>query len=155
MNATLSILLSGAALIMGACGPAETPGADKAVAASTTVAVSDAWCRPTPNGARAGACYVTLTARGGDDRLVSVSTPAAGMAMIHQMSTEGGMMQMSEMEHGLPLPAGRAVTLAPGGTHLMLMQLTGPLVAGTSVPLTLTFSQARAAHVNAIVRQPT
>ena len=154
MNATLSILLSGCALVVGACGPAEAPAAVEATP-PTTVAVSDAWCRPTPNSARAGACYVTLTARGGNDRLVGVSTPAAGMAMVHQMSTEGGTMRMSEMEDGLALPVGRPVTLSPGGTHLMLMRLTGPLVAGATVPLTLTFAHAPAAHVNAAVRQPT
>jgi len=46
---------------------------------------------------------------------------------------------MSPLPDGLPLPAGESVSLAPGGTHLMLMGLTGPLSAGDQVPLTLSF----------------
>jgi copper(I)-binding protein len=38
----------------------------------------------------------------------------------------------------LPLPAGKTVDLKPGGYHVMLMGLSGPLRAGDTVPLTLT-----------------
>lgn len=38
---------------------------------------------------------------------------------------------------GLALPAGKPVKLEPGGYHVMLMQLKGPLNAGDSVPLEL------------------
>ncbi|WP_333611538.1 copper chaperone PCu(A)C, partial [Brevundimonas bullata] len=97
--------LSAAALTLAACGqPAEKPA--DAAAVPGTVTVADAWCRPTPNGAKAGGCYVTLTA-GSDDRLVSVSTPLADTAQIHEMKMENGMMSMSELKDGLPLPAGQ------------------------------------------------
>ena len=38
--------------------------------------------------------------------------------------------------------AGGSVTLAPGGLHLMLMDLKGPLKQGTRVPVTLVFEKA-------------
>ena len=47
---------------------------------------------------------------------------------------------------GLPLPAGKPVVLEPGGYHLMLMKLPGPLEAGKRVPLTLTFERADGAR---------
>ena len=135
-----------------ACQPAEPAAAPAQAAAS--VIVTDAWCRPTPSGARAGACYVTLTARTAD-RLVGIATPAAATTQIHDMTTTGGVMRMSEMTGGLPLPAGEAVTLAPGGRHLMLTGLTGPLVEGTRVTLTLDFERAPDQVVQAVVRRLT
>ena len=43
---------------------------------------------------------------------------------------EGGIMQMAELPDGLALPAGEAVSLKPGGNHIMLMQVKTPLAAG-------------------------
>ncbi len=144
--------LSAAALTLAACGqPAEKPA--DAAAVPGTVTVADAWCRPTPNGAKAGGCYVTLTA-GSDDRLVSVSTPLADTAQIHEMKMENGMMSMSELKDGLPLPAGQKVELKPGSTHIMLMGLRDPLVDGGVASFTLTFEKAPAIGVHAAIKQP-
>ena len=54
---------------------------------------------------------------------------------------------MTELPDGLPIPAGQTVTLAPGGYHLMFMQLTGPLVEGSTLPVTLQFEKAGAVEV--------
>ena len=64
------------------------------------------------------------------------------------------MMMMRELEAGLPLPAGQAVSLAPGGDHIMLMGVTEPLKTGDTVPLTLTFANAPPVEVTATVGQP-
>lgn len=129
---------------LAACGePSSSAKVTKTVDGdSVGVEVSDAWCRATPNGARAGACYATLRATGRDDRLVGVATTAAETVQVHEMRTEGGMMRMGEMAGGLPLPEDAEVTLAPGGTHVMLMGLARPLVAGERVTLTLDFAEA-------------
>ena len=123
-------------------------GGDKA-----TVEITDPWCRPTPNGAQAGACYLTVKSSA-DNTMTGVATPLAANAMVHDMSMAGGMMTMSDMTGGLPLKAGEKVELKPGGKHLMLTGLTGPLVEGAAVPLTLTFSNTPAMTVQAPVRQP-
>lgn len=122
-------------------------------ATAPSVEVSDAVCRPTPNGRDLTGCYMTLTATT-DDRLVSVSTDAAGKAEIHEMSTEGGVMTMSEMAGGLPLPAGEATALQPGGNHLMLMQVAAPLAEGDTVELALTFEDAAPITISARVGNP-
>ena len=114
---------------------------------------ADALCRPTPNGRDISGCYVTLTASQAD-RLVSVASPSAGTAEIHEMKTEGGIMQMAELPDGLALPAGEAISLKPGGNHIMLMQVKIPLAAGNTVPLTLTFEKAAPLGVRATVGQP-
>ncbi|MCW0045577.1 copper chaperone PCu(A)C [Brevundimonas sp. BT-123] len=151
----IKLALAAAALSLAACNPSEPAKAPAAETPTATAAVTatDAWCRPSPNGAKAGGCYVTLTAAT-DDRLTGGSTPRAGSLQVHEMKTENGMMKMAELTAGLPLPAGQAVALAPGGNHLMLIGLTTPLVAGETVPLTFQFASAPTITVQAQVRQP-
>ncbi|MBU2401856.1 MAG: copper chaperone PCu(A)C [Alphaproteobacteria bacterium] len=146
--------LAAVALALAACNPPqEAKTAPESPTATAAVTAANAWCRPSPNGAKAGGCYVTLTATT-DDRLTGGSSPRAGELQVHEMKTENGMMKMGQLTEGLPLPAGQAVGLAPGGNHLMLIGLTAPLIAGETVPLTLKFASAPEVTVQAVVRQP-
>lgn len=142
--------LAFAALALAACTPGEPAGKD---AAAATVQVGDALCRPTPVGRQMTGCYLTLTATT-DDRLVSVSSPAAGRAEIHESRMESNMMMMQQLRDGLPLPAGETVELKPGGNHIMLLAVREPLKAGDTVVLNLTFASSPAAEVIATVGQP-
>ncbi len=141
------LIIPAALLILAGCSQ---PSANEAVA---TVQVADATCRPTLNGRDVTACFVTLTANH-DDRLVSVSAPLAGMAQVHEMKIEDNMMKMAELKDGLALPAGKAVSLKPGGNHIMLMGLKQPLVAGEQVSITLNFEYAQPLGIRAVVAQP-
>ncbi len=129
-------------LLLAACqGESRTTASRETMVDGQTVAevqVTDPWCRPTPNGMTMTACYVTLTSSTGD-RLTSIISPRAAQSMAHAVSTEGGVMSMSEMADGLALPAGQTVSLAPGGDHIMLTGVTVPLAEGDLVPLALTF----------------
>jgi uncharacterized protein YcnI/copper(I)-binding protein len=122
-------------------------GGDKADTASDgkvtvgTLSIEGAWTRATAEGAKVGAGYLKI-ANGGPtaDTLVSVESPVAGRGEIHDMTmTDDGVMKMRRLADGLEIPAGGSVELKPGGTHLMLMDLKQPLVAGSKVPVTLTF----------------
>jgi copper(I)-binding protein len=153
----MRILIAALALLgLAACQPGE-PGATKTTVDTdgtrNVITATAAWCRPSPNGAQTGACYLTLKSSAGD-RLTGVATPVSTAAQIHEMAMVAGVMRMSEMTEGLPLPAGQPVTLAPGGVHLMLVGLTAPLVAGQTVPLTLGFEKSPALTVPAEVRLP-
>ena len=132
-----------------ACTPGDTP----ASGAPAGVQVSEALCRPTPVGRQATGCYLTLTAVA-DDRLTSASSPVAGRAEIHESRVESNMMMMRELKEGLPLPAGQAVELKPGGNHIMLLAVTEPLKAGDTLPLTLTFASSPPVEITATVGQP-
>lgn len=140
----------GALLLLAACGSGDGGGKG---AAAAPVAVGDAWCRPTPTGRMMTGCYLTMTARA-DDRLVAVTAAGAGRVELHETRIESGMMMMRPMEDGLPLPEGRLVELEPGGNHIMVMGLSGPLADGDSLELTLDFQRAPDAKVTAWVRQP-
>jgi len=101
------------------------------------VAVSDAWVRGTVAGQKATGAFMQLKADA-DVSLVGASSPVAGIVEIHEMKMDAGVMRMSAIP-ALPLPAGKAVELKPGGYHVMLMALKAPLKEGDTVPVTLTF----------------
>lgn len=104
------------------------------------VDVKNAWVRATVPGQGGTGAFMALQAPMGA-RLVGVATPAAGVAEIHEMKMDGDTMRMRAVP-SLALPARQSVALAPGGYHLMLMDLKEPLVAGRSIPLTLSFEDA-------------
>lgn len=66
------------------------------------------------------------------DTLLSISTTAAASAMLHG----GSMTHLAR----LPIPSRETVTLAPGGTHLMISDFTAMPRAGDSLPVTLRFA---------------
>ena len=148
---SLALLVTAASVLtLAACGQ---PASSGKAGAAGAVTVADAICRPTPTGRQVTGCYLTLTAPSADT-LVSISSPVAALAQVHEMRMESNMMMMRELEAGLPLPAGQAVSLAPGGNHIMLMGVTEPLKTGDTVPLTLTFATAAPVEVTATVGQP-
>jgi len=114
-------------------------------------AVENAWARATPGKSAIGAAYLTIRSMTAD-RLVAASTPVAKKAELHTMSMSGMVMKMRPIA-GIDIPAGKPVTLAPGGTHIMLMGLAKPLEAGQSFPLTLTFEKAGTQTVNVAVEK--
>ncbi len=101
--------------------------------------VSDAWTRVTVPGQQVGAAYMTLTSVG-KARLISVRSPACKRVEIHSSSMVDGTMRMRRLK-ALDLPAGQAVSLAPMGTHLMLMELVAPLKEGDHIDLELTVQE--------------
>jgi copper(I)-binding protein len=71
-----------------------------------------------------------------------VSGDVAGKVEIHEMAMNNGVMTMRPLDKGLAIEPGKTVKLAPGGLHLMLMDLKSPLKQGDKVPLTLDFEKA-------------
>jgi hypothetical protein len=110
---------------------------------TSPIAIEKPFSRATPGGAKIGAGYMTITNKGpAADRLVSASSPAAGKVEIHEMSMQDNVMKMRELPGGLPIGAGKSVSLTPGGYHLMLMGLKAPLKQGDKIPVTLNFEKA-------------
>jgi copper(I)-binding protein len=104
--------------------------------------ISQVWSRATPKGAKTGGGYLTIENKGNmPDKLIGGSADVAGTVQVHEMSTEGGVMKMRPVESGLTIEPGKTVKLAPGGYHLMLMDLKAPLKRGEKVPVTLEFEK--------------
>ena len=117
-----------------------------------TLEISGGYSRATLPNAPVGAGYITITNKGtADDTLLSATSPVAGVTQIHEMKMEGDVMKMTELPDGLVIPAGQSVALAPGGLHIMFMELKEPLVEGSMVPVTLTFATAGTVEIQLVV----
>jgi len=111
-----------------------------ASAAQAQTTVKDPWARATVAQQKASGAFMQLqSAKGG--KLVSASSPVAGVVEIHEMTMDGNVMKMRAVP-SLDLPAGKAVDLKPGGYHVMLMDLKQQLKAGDTVPITLVVESA-------------
>ena len=107
-----------------------------------SLSIDHPFARATPPGARSGgAFFVVQNASATPDKLISVASPAAGSAEIHQMAMDGGVMKMRAVT-AVDIPSGGTLELKPGGYHVMLLDLKQPLRAGDKVPMTLTFQNA-------------
>lgn len=109
--------------------------------ASTGLVITDVIAFETPETARSGAGYLTIENTSEEsDRLLSVSADFPRV-MIHQTEMDGDVMKMFHVE-AIDIPANEAVTLAPGGYHVMFMGLDAPLVSGEAFDATLLFEKA-------------
>ena len=106
------------------------------VPAQQKVEVTNAWARASVPGQRVGGVYMDIRSTA-PARLLSVSSSAAGKAQLHNMKIENGVMKMFPVD-GVELPAGQSIKLAPGGNHVMLIDLNRELKQGENVPLVLT-----------------
>jgi hypothetical protein len=122
-------------------------------AQAQNVEVQNAWARATVQGQKASGAFMTLTAQA-PGRLVSVSSPVAGVAEVHEMKMEGDVMKMRALANGLELPAGKPVELKPGGYHVMLMDLKLPLQKDTTIPVTLVFKDAKGVETKKELKLP-
>ena len=116
--------------------------------------VDGAWARTSPMEATMGAVYLNITSTL-DDALVgaSVSTDIAAMTQVHEtLMNADGTMGMQEIA-SIPMTANTPLELAPGGYHIMLMQLVKPLTVGETVSVTLTFASGETTTVDAIVSE--
>lgn len=115
------------------------------------VTIADPWARATPGGATtAGAFFEMRADEGVNDRLIGARSPAAGTVEIHNHITENGIVRMRRVD-GIALPGGKSVTLAPGGYHIMLMDLKDPLNKGETFRMTLVFEKAGEIEVEASI----
>lgn len=111
------------------------------------IVISHAKARETKIAGVTGVGFLDIRNIGGDDdRLLSASSPIAKSVEIHEMSMDGGVMRMRALKE-LVIPAGKTVSLAAGGTHLMLIGTQAPLQAGDSIRVDLQFEKAGRATV--------
>jgi periplasmic copper chaperone A len=108
---------------------------------AAAIRIDNVWARPSVGPSGTSATYLTITDTGAPDRLTGVSTPAAGSAEIHQTTNENGVMKMRSVP-SISLETDKTVRFAPGGYHIMLMELKQPLKSGDSFPLTFQFEHA-------------
>ncbi len=115
--------------------------------------IREAWARPGAAGATS-AVYFIIENGGETDTLLSAASGVAAANELHvSMMTGEGAMTMHHLEN-VPVPAGENVEFAPGGLHVMLIDLTEGLAPGDQFDLTLTFENAGEMTVPVTVREP-
>ncbi|VWX59347.1 conserved exported hypothetical protein [Burkholderiales bacterium 8X] len=129
------------------------PRLDVLPAGVAPVDIRDGWVRPTVPGQHTTAAYMKLSAPMGS-RLVGIDSPVAGETGIYIVRIEGDTLQRRPVEGGFPLPARRSIELRPGSYHVMLFDLKKPLPAGSSVPMTFHFVDAKGTSTSAQVVLP-
>lgn len=120
----------------------------QAASDQASVVVLNAYVRATDE-PMTGAFMIIQNASDEAVSLVSATADISGMVEIHEVVN--GMMQ--KKEGGIAIPAGAEAELKPGGDHIMMMGLSGPVDVGSEVALSLTFSDGTVIDVLAPVKE--
>ena len=150
-------------------------------AGSPSLAVREAWSRPTASApakqteqaaelesgateeaeplchevASPGVVYLSISNTGKRaDRLLAVRSPACRVAELHETRLEGDRMSMVMLPDGVEIPAGSTVEFAPGGLHIMLLELHEDLLVGQTFDVELDFQISGTVRVQSEVRKP-
>jgi copper(I)-binding protein len=127
-NLLLCALFAGASLLGGMAGRAE---------AADTLQVREAYVREMPPGQSTSAGFMKLVNPGKRPvALIGATSDGAGAVEIHRHRHENGMMQMERVTR-LEVPAQGQLVFAPGGYHLMLINLKRSYRAGDKINITL------------------
>ena len=127
----IRLFIASALLALAACAPTEPD-----------IVVNDVWARAVAPGQTTGAAYMTI-ANNGDaaDRLISAKASLSQEGALHASKTANGVVSMAAVD-GVEIPANGKVALAPGGTHLMIMDLRVPMTAGDRFFIDLKFEKS-------------
>ncbi len=126
----------------GGAEPGQDPAAQLGHAMVGAIVVEQAWAAETIGDQGRTAAYMTIqNGSGGEERLMVAHVEGAARTSIHRTVTEDNITRMDHINALIIQPEGSA-HLSPGGTHIMIMGLEGPLAAGDSVTLSLGFLEA-------------
>jgi copper(I)-binding protein len=117
--------------------------------------IAHPWSQELPPNAPTVAAYFVINNQGKTaDRLLSVDTPIAGEAQLHEHVMQGDMMKMQHVP-SVEVPAGGEVTFAPMAYHVMLLGLKDRslLVDGKRFPITLHFEKSGDVTVEVAVQK--
>jgi copper(I)-binding protein len=101
-----------------------------------------------------GAAYFMLTGGEKGRTLVSITSPDAKRAEMHDMTMKNGMMSMAEIKGGVTIPAHGMLTFTPGGKHVMLIDMKPGLKTGSPVTLNFTFADGTTVKLTAPAGAP-
>ncbi len=115
------------------------------------VEIIQPWVRATAAGETTATVFMKLDNTGDiADRLLRASAPVA--QQVELRNTVVGPDEITNRKVGvIDLPPGTDVMLQPGGLYLTLIGLKAPLVAGSTLPLTLTFERGGMVDITAEV----
>ncbi|MFW9079395.1 copper chaperone PCu(A)C [Pseudomonas sp. P2757] len=117
--------------------------------------IAHPWSQELPPNAPTVAAYFVVHNNGKTaDRLLSVDSPIAPTAELHEHVMQGDLMKMQQVP-SVAIAPGADVTFAPMAYHVMLMNPTDRslLTDGKRFPLTMHFEKAGAVTVEVAVQK--
>lgn len=150
---TAVFVLLGALAGCTAAAPGDGSGqpADDEGATPSELQVVDAWVKATDD--TMTAAFMVLDNPTDDDiEIVAATSDVAGLVELHEMADVDGTMVMREVDGPLVVPAQGSLELAPGGLHIMLMDLRSPLLPGEVVTIELALGDGSTIVLEAVVK---
>lgn len=149
--ALVAVLAAGCGSETSSSGEPDSTDATE-TAEPAVLEVEDSWAKAVNEGMTA--VFGTLVNEGESEvRVMSASSPVAGMTELHEVVSEDGEQKMRPKEDGFVVPAGDKHLLEPGADHVMLMELTEPLKPGDTVDVELTLESGAAYEFTAQVKE--
>lgn len=152
----VGVLVAALVGTLAGCGTAEapagppSPGVSATVSATSVFHVRDPWVKAADSGMTAA--FGVLVNDGATDATIVGATSSVSPMELHEMAMTDGRMVMRPKADGLTVRAKDVHTLEPSGDHLMLMNLSRPVLPGDQVSITLTFADGRTAQFTAIAK---
>lgn len=113
------------------------------------------WARQSPARADVAAGFLIIKNNGTeDDKLIKATASITPNVQLHAMKMENDVMKMTEVDGGIPIPAGGTVELKPMSYHIMFVDLKSAPVANTQFAGTLTFEKADTVDIEFEVTEP-
>ncbi|HLU73682.1 MAG TPA: copper chaperone PCu(A)C [Nonomuraea sp.] len=146
MNIRTTLLATAAAVLLAGCGTA-TPAAEPAPAASASASaeaapaqpltITDPWVKAAEDGMTAA--FGTLVNHTDSPiTVVGATSPLSSKIELHEVVESGNKTVMQQKQGGFVVPARGSHELAPGGDHIMLMDVQEEVKPGAEIPFTLT-----------------
>ena len=118
------------------------------------VTIIDAWARPANQGDNS-AIYFKINNPGPRiDSLLEVQTDVAAQAELHESEMDDqGVMSMHH-QNQIDIPPDSQVEFAPGGLHVMLLDLKQDLRVGDTIQVSFKFQNSDEITLNIPINQP-
>ncbi|HEX9839350.1 MAG TPA: copper chaperone PCu(A)C [Anaerolineales bacterium] len=123
-----------------------------ACGAEKGIEIHSAWMRPAVKGENGAVYFVIHNHSSEGDELIGVSSDIAAAAEMHESKLSGDIMQMNRVE-SVPLEAFAEIEFAPGGLHIMLVDLKQDVRAGDEIEVILHFKSFEDIRVAVPVRE--
>jgi periplasmic copper chaperone A len=155
----LTAAAGAAALALTGCAggpsaaPAEPPSAAPAAVPAPAITVTDPWVKTADSGMTA--VFGTFSTTGSTPvTVLSAQTSASPRTELHEVVMgDDGAMVMRPKADGFVVEPGTPHLLAPGGDHIMIMDLAAPIRPGDQVEVTLALSDGSAIPFTALAKE--
>ena len=120
-----------------------------------SVHITNARINPTVPGMQVTGVYLELhNPNKTDITLIGANSTISDRIELHEHTMSDGLMRMQKINNGITVPAESKATLAPGGYHIMIMNLKKVINEGEQYTLTLDFSDGSQQTINTTAKKP-